>query len=449
MKIDTFKLTHWMNVRKVTPAQLAAAAGVEAETLARLLAGEGDGVWPDDLVTAVADGLRVDPGQLSGAAQRDLTVVCQAPEGLHGTRRPIQRDGIHFYNYYTMATPPGRVGPVILDILCPPGRLPALNNGHLEPAVTVNLGPGDIHGRWGFDLGDATWRALAANHGEDDWIVGDSYVEPPYCPHSYSLVDGTPARIISYTAQSNLAPLVEEANNWSSPAFAAWADLLDRDGLSPLGLLEVLLTRRGHTLDSATEQAGVLRGAVQRALAGELDQASVEALRTLGRVLGFDYRMLLPAERRHDEVGKTSCTVAESRATLRRFRSYTVASMASAPHLPDLTGMFVRVDSDADGHGDLDLLEAAETHYLVVAGELTLLWRDADGQVASKRLGRDGTAWVAPFVAHRWGGRGAVAKLGSGRHVGYLDWFELTDTYAAASTLQRGRRDAVGWGYDT
>ena len=27
-----------------------------------------------------------------------------------------------------------------------------LNNGHLEQAITVNLGPGDIYGRWGENI---------------------------------------------------------------------------------------------------------------------------------------------------------------------------------------------------------------------------------------------------------------------------------------------------------
>ena len=68
------------------------------------------------------------------------------------TKRPIKRDGIHFYNYYTLPSPKGFKAPVILDILCPSSKLPKLNNGHLEHAITVNLGPGDIYGRWGKNI---------------------------------------------------------------------------------------------------------------------------------------------------------------------------------------------------------------------------------------------------------------------------------------------------------
>ena len=40
-------------------------------------------------------------------------------EKINKTKRSINRDGIHFYNYYSLPSPDGFVGPVILDILCP------------------------------------------------------------------------------------------------------------------------------------------------------------------------------------------------------------------------------------------------------------------------------------------------------------------------------------------
>ena len=67
------------------------------------------------------------------------------------TKRPIKRGGIHFYNYYTLPSPKGYVAPVLIDILCPKEKLPKLNNGHLEPAITVSLGPNDIYARFAKD----------------------------------------------------------------------------------------------------------------------------------------------------------------------------------------------------------------------------------------------------------------------------------------------------------
>ena len=68
------------------------------------------------------------------------------------TKRPINRGGIHFYNYYTLPSPHGYVAPVLIDILCPKNKMPTLNNRHLEPAITVSLGPNDIYARFAKNL---------------------------------------------------------------------------------------------------------------------------------------------------------------------------------------------------------------------------------------------------------------------------------------------------------
>jgi hypothetical protein len=338
-----------------------------------------------------------------------------------------------------MAAPPDAVGPVILDILCPAGRLPELNNGHLEPAITVNIGPGDIHGRWGDDIRGDTWQILQANHGEDRWIAGDSYVEPSYCPHSYSLATEHPARIISYTGHSNLMDFIENLNDWDKSAADSLIAVVEA-GLGPRALAELLLARRGHTLETA---ARALELPVAR-LTESVDQGLVPVLRVLGRAFGFDYRLVLAPEKRHDTVGKTCRTMSECLADAREFRGYQVASLASAPHLPDLTGLFMRVDRGDGG----ELRDLGETHYLVTGGELELEWSAAGGH-GHARLDADATAWIAPCVAHRWSGRGSLVKLGSGRHPGYLDLVELTNTYAPAATLRRGRHDNESWGYDS
>jgi hypothetical protein len=441
MTIDPFKVAHWTNARKYTTAQLAERAGIALEQFHLLLSDQAGEVG-EDAVAAVAAALDVTPVQLAGDSTRDLTVACQSAAAMHETMRPIQRDGIHFYNYFTMAAPPGRVAPVILDILCPRHRLPALNNGHLEPAITVNLGPGDIHGRWGTELRPDTWQVLHANRKGDAWITGDSYVEPSYCPHSYSLVTEEPARIVSYTGYSNLAPLIEEANSWSPEAFRRCADLLD-GGLGSQSLVDLMLGARGHDRRSAADAADVEPADLEAAIADPI--GGIDTLRTLAREIGFDYRLLLPPQRRHDSAGKTCMTVEQSRASVRSVGGYEIASMASAPHLPDLIGLFVRVAADA---ATGPMVEPSESHYLVVQGQPTLEWVQADGGTGTMTFEVDGSAWVGAFVRHRWYGDAAVLKLSSGAHLGYLDLTELTNTYGPGATLRRGRRDLTGWGYD-
>jgi 2-hydroxyethylphosphonate dioxygenase len=441
--IDAYKVAHWMNVRKLTPAHVERRADLADGQIRELLTVDSLAV-SDEAGRRLSETLAVDAAQIAAAGETRPTALVRTAAELHATRRAIQRDGIHFYNYYTMAAPPGRVGPVVLDILCSQDRLPALNHGHLEPAITINLGPGDINGRWGEELGESTWQVLRANRGKDAWIVGDSYVEPAYCPHTYSLASGTPARIISYTGASNLAPLLDEVNEWADHAFAALQRELADAGAA--ALLRAALNRRALEPADAAAAAGVAADGVEAFLAGRTDALALAELRALGTALGFDHRILLSPTRRHDEVGKTCCTVDQSRAGLRRFRAYEVASTASAPHLPDLTGQFMRVSR---GHAaELDLCDGAETHYMVTEGALTVSWLDADGTRAERWLTPDGTAWVAPYVAHAWSGEGALIRLGSGRPAGYLDQLELSNTYAAAATLRRGRRSAAGWGYD-
>ncbi len=433
MTPDRFRLMHWMNARKTTP-ELLGAEGVDTAVLTAVLDGSRTEI-PQAQFTALCTALRVTPEQIAAREDTAPVAIVQSAQDMHATRRPIQRAGIHFYNYYTMAAPPGRVAPVILDILCPADTLPTLNNGHLEPAITINLGPGRIHGRWAAELDDVTWRVLEP---------GDSYVEPSYCPHTYGLVDDTPARIVSYTGVSNLARLLDETNVWQDPA--AEAMLTDLDAVPAVSaILRAALRRRACDADGAGRLAGVSAEHISAFCDGKTDSLTLDELRELGAALGFDFRTLIEPVRRRDALGKTHLTAAQSRASTRTFASYTAASAAMTPELPDLIGVFLTVDGEADG---LDLCDHGENHYLVTEGEPTLRWQEPDGTVADAVLGPDGTAWLAPFVAHSWSGSGSVIKLGSGDHLGYLDQIELTNTFDPVATLRRGRRDAHGWGYE-
>ncbi len=438
MLLDTFKVVHWMNARKITSHELAVRLAIGEEEFGQLLAKDEFDV-ADDFAELLVRQLEIELPQISRGTKKNLVVIRTTAE-MRATCRAVRRDGIHFYNYYTMAAPAGKVAPVVLDILCPADRLPALNNGHLEPAITVNLGPGDINGRWGTELTEATWRRMRAGTSAVPWVAGDSYVEPSFCPHTYSLATDVPARIISYTGMSGLQALVGETNSWADHAFEAMVESVS-DG-SPAAILRSALGRRGHDMTSLARETGI----PEERLADVADLTLGE-VRTVARVLATDYRVLLPAMREHDKVGKTFCSVESSVASIRPFRSYEVASLAAAAHLPDLTGLYVHVDNGTP-KPVLDLCDFAETHYLVLDGEITLWWRQDGGGIGSARLTEDGSAWVSPFVAHGWSGSGSVVKLGSGKHLSYVNYIELSNTFQAQWVLRRGRRDRLGWGYD-
>jgi transcriptional regulator with XRE-family HTH domain len=473
MRADPFKLMRWMNARKLTPEQLAEESGVPASLIIALLSDDPPGIQAD-VAGQIAAALQVQWVRLAATESTGTAVIVRTAAELRATKRTIRRDGIAFYNYYSMAAPTDQVGPVVLDILCPNGRIPALNNGHLEPAITVNLGPGDIHGRWAKELTPQTWQRLRANQASDRWITGDSYVEPCYCPHSYSLASDTPARIVSYTGNSNLTALIEAVNDWSEvgfEAFLGWLDRFDHDGdIHPTGLdislgagrdagraadpgtlLDLLLARRGYTRRTAAGRAGLSLADLDAVL--EDPVTGVGVLRVLARALGIDYRVLLPTARAHDAVGKSVMSLDQAKDTIRDFGPYRVASMAGAPHLTDLTGLFLLVgegsEASAEGNpADGYLAEPADSHYLVLSGSPVIEWCGPGSEEGGwATLSADASVWVAPFVRHRWLGWGSLLKFGSGTHVGYLDLLELTNAYAPAATLRRSYRDRGGWGY--
>ncbi len=443
LQVDTIRLRRWMNIRKITAADLASAAGLDTAALEAILRCEVSEV-DTEVCGQLAGELAVDISAITASGQREQCVILMRAAQAQATRRAIRRDGIHFYNYYSMAAPKGRVAPVILDILCPGDRLPALNNGHLEPAITINIGPGPINGRWRADLNPGTWQVLQSNSGDDSWIAGDSYIEPSYCPHSYSLASEEPARIISYTCSPAIGSLVEESNQWSSPSFDV---LLDRIGdAGPASWLRLLLDRRAYSVPQAAAASRVDPDVLEAAVAGR-GTLGVDDAWSIGHALGFDYRVILPAPHKRDAVGKTFCSIEQSRQTMREFKRYVVASMASAPHLPDLVGLFMRVPP-RPGEPELDLTGHSETHYLVGSGGLALSWREPDGSVRTEQLFADDSIWVGPFVEHGFGGEGSLACMASGNHLGHLDQLALSGTFDARSTLARGRRDRATWGYD-
>jgi hypothetical protein len=445
IRVDSFKVMHWLNARKLTPELAAQTIGIAFETLHPITEAESC-TFPAEVVERLAHCLNIDAHQIAADDAASPRVIVMKRQEIEASRRPIHRDGIHFYNYYSLPSPKGKVGPVILDILCPKGRLPKLNNGHLEPAITVNIGPGHIHGRWGENLTDDTWNVLEANKtGREPWILGDSYTEPSYCRHTYSLVADEAAQIISYTAKSNLEGFLNEANTWSERSFDAMLETMC-DGHPHANIMALQMGRRGFSAETLAKALSISQNAVVSYLAGDADSLSVADLRAIGTHLGVDYRLFLPAAQNWDGVGKTYCSVADSMASVRRYESYTVASMASAPTESDLVGLFMRVDKSSCDD-DLDLVDPGPSHYLTTQGRLSLhLGADAERRVIDLEAGD--AVWVGAFVPHAFFGGGALAKLGNGEGSSYLDELEISNTFDPRTTLKQGRRNLRGWGYD-
>lgn len=445
--IDRYKLMHWLNARKVTPAMAAGRAKLPLESVAALLSSSAE-IGTDE-VRRLANALHI-PTQFLVAEEPVPSVIHATKADVEATCRPIHRDGIHFYNYYTLPSPNGMICPVILDILCPSDRLPKQNNGHLEPAITINIGPGDINGRWDGrnvqGLNNDTWSVMRHNHGAESWILGDSYVEPSWCPHTYSLAQERPAQILSYTIKTQLDAFAARTNTWSEDSFAALLGAYDGKPF-PSAALATCMDRRGFSVASLSKASRIGSISLTAFLDGDQGALTLDELKCIGGILACDWRVLIAPVRNHDSVGKTWGSIDDSIASIRPFRSYTVASMAMGSHVPDLIGLFVKVDKP-EGQATLDLLEPSATHYVVSGGSLTLHWLDADGSVKRVSLGMRDALWIGSYVRHAFSGSGSLVKLGNGEGVSTLDQFELSNTFELADTLRRGRRDEKTWGYD-
>lgn len=437
--IDSFKLMHWMNARKVTPSMVAEKSGLSVNLIEETL-GHKKVNWDFDKIINVAATLNVPQSYLmkeEGAEYEEVIFWDRAR--VLSTKREIFRDGIHFYNYYTWPSPKGYISPVVLDILCPEGRLPAMNNGHLEGAITINLGPGDIYGRWDQELNPTSYQVLAANkEKEHTWILGDSYVEPCYCPHTYSLVGSAPAQILSYTMKSELEDIFMHLNTWPEETYANFTRAFEKKSTS--AFLQEQMDRHGFTVKALSQTSKVPDSSLSAFLEGNEKSLSVDQLKTVAEVLGFDYRLLLTNEAKKDSLGKIHCSYKESVNSIRDFHGYKIATMSSSVEFPDLSGVYMKVEGK---HADLDLNVPGNSHYYVSQGKLTF-----KTEKKTLELSQGDTLWVAPYVKHSFSGEGGLVRMTNGENLNYLDRYALSQTYNLPRTLKRARKDNVGWGYD-
>ena len=177
-RVDRVKLNHWLNIRKTS-------LDVLNRRLEKLVNYE---ITFDNLNQL--DEHAIDQIAKILAIPRDFILyrsevpayIYNTKEEILKTKRPIKRGGIHYYNYYTLPSPKGYVAPVLIDILCPKEKMPVLNNGHLEPAITVSLGPNDIYARFAKKINKTNFVKFRINPDpKTNWVVGSNYYEPSYC----------------------------------------------------------------------------------------------------------------------------------------------------------------------------------------------------------------------------------------------------------------------------
>ena len=376
--------------------------------------------------------------------------IFQSKNDLYKTKRLIKRDGIDFYNYYTLPAPAGHVAPVILDILCPSNLLPKLNNGHFEAAITINLGPGPINGRWGEELNELNMSVLDSNSDEEtSWITGASYFEPSYCPHTYSLVTNKPAKILSYTVANTLDNFLSGINTFSIDQQKNYQEslgkpLIERTISNQMSLL-------GFTPNSLAENCEMELDVVKSFIKGDFKNISTETIREICKHLNLDHRVLILPEITGDALGKTIFSISKSLDTRRIFKEIEWASAASSINSPDLTGSFMRVQNksgEVEAKNENFMYFSKNSHYLVTSGNLIFLSKDSIGKVNKLHLKEEDSLWVKPFQSHAFIGDGSLIKMSNGEGVEYTNDFSFGNLFNEQVTMKRAFQDNLDWGYD-
>ena len=428
--IDIIKLNHWLNARKIANPFIDNKQNSLAKKLKKK---KNFSITPKEL--NFINSILSIPTEKIILHDKIPDYIFWSKNIIKKTKRPIKRDGIHFYNYYSLPTPNGFVGPVILDILCPKNKLPKLNNGHLEQAITINLGPNDIYGRWGKHINKTNFSKISFNDSKNHpWIIGDSYVEPTYCPHSYARATDENSQILSYTAKSPIEKLVKNLNNWSSNNYKKlMINFQSKDIRS--SILKLYLDNKGVSLKYLSKSINLKITGPNQILKNK------KILLKVCKFLKIDEKIFnKKIYKSEDKMGKTYLSYKNSFKTIRKYKSYKIASMASSERYVDLFGYFIKVSNKKKIK---DLSNYASSHYLVTKGNFYF-----NIENKSIKISKGDAIWISSFKDHGFSGNGSLLKISNGENLDSSDLSEVTNLYNPQKTLERSYKDKISWGYE-
>jgi len=440
MKIDIIKLNHWLNARKITTSIIKKKRPTLAKKIKlnkNFLINKSDIKFFDKI-------LNIDTKNLE-LKQSLPKYLYSSKKEIISTKRPIFRDGIHFYNYYTLPSPTGFKCPVILDILCPNNKIPKLNNGHLEQAITVNLGPGNIYGRWdkNIKLKDNFSIIKSNSSNKNSWIVGDTYLEPTYLPHSYSLYDETPSQILSYTSYSQLERFVINSNVWPEISYKNFLQNVQKLGQIK-GFIKLVMNSKGVNDVYLSKKTGLnirkIKNFFNKNRKNKFNSKLYNNILTkICKILNVDENIFKKKEFKEDSTGKNYLSIKDSIKSIRKYKSYLVASMSSSLRYPDLSGLFIKVSNQRKVE---DLIYCYSSHYLATSGEMKF-------KIQNKtiKFNKGDSIWISPFIEHGIYGLGSVIKISNGESLDYRDIYEINKIFDADRILKKIHKDKGNWGY--
>ena len=428
--IDFLKLNHWINARKITNYFLKK----KHKKLSQKIKSKKNFIATPTELEFINNDLLI-PTEKIIFKKNIPDYLFWSKNKIEKTKRPIMRDGMHFYNYYSLPIPEGFVGPVILDILCPKKKLPKLNNGHLEQAITINLGNSDIYGRWGKKINKNNFSKIKFNDThKNSWIIGDTYVEPTYCPHSYSRATKMNSKILSYTAKSPLEKFIKNLNGWSDERYSKLIKNLKLYDFRA-SILNFYLNNHGIEIKYLSKLIKIKINNVNHIVNNK--KILLKTCKLLKLNPDMFFKKMYKGE---DGIGKSYLSFKESFKTIRKFKSYAIASMASSERYPDLIGNFVKVSNKKKIK---DLCDYASSHYLVTGGKMSF-------NVKNKKINisKGDAIWISPFLSHGFSGEGSLIKISNGESLDTSDLNQILNIYKPLQTIKRSYKDSKTWGYE-
>tara|TARA_B100000795_G_C22806907_1_gene445650 strand:+ start:3615 stop:4949 length:1335 start_codon:yes stop_codon:yes gene_type:complete len=439
-RIDQIKLNHWLNIRKTT-----------IKVLNELLSKDLNYEVNFENLNEIDERVIKKIGSVLSIPVENILIEDDVPsfiynskEQIEKTKRPIKRGGIHYYNYYTLPSPKGFVAPVLIDILCPKDKMPVLNNGHLEPAITVSLGPNDIYARFAKKMDKLTFLKFRINPDpKTNWVIGSNYFEPSYCLHTYSRATNGPGRILSYTTRSNLENLFGDKLNKNS--FNNFSINLDAKKPNRSFFYQDIFNK-GYSLNEISKKTKISLLKIKNHFKNKGSGLNFLDIKKICKFINADPLMYVDKKFKEDKIGKYYFDYKDSLKTVRNFKSYKVASIANSPRSPDLTGYFLKVKNKSK-KSIFDLLDSNCSHYLVTKGKVIF---NGIIQSQSKKIEmKEGDSiWISSYTKHGFKGEGALVKISDGQNFNYLEKTDIINTFNLKKTLSRGRKDKANWGYD-
>lgn len=439
-RIDRVKLNHWLNIRKTT---ISVLNDLLKRDLNYELSLDNLNIVDNSAIEKIASVLSI-PVEFLLTKEEVPAFVFNTKEQIEKTKRPIRRGGIHYYNYYTLPSPKGYVAPVLIDILCPKNKLPVLNNGHLEPAITVSLGPNDIFARFAKKINKVNFLKFRVNPDpKTNWVVGSNYYEPSYCLHTYSRAVDGPGKILSYTTKSYIENLFDSKLNEDS--FKNFTKKINTLKPNRYFLNQDILNK-GYSLEEISKKSKISLKKIKNHFKKNDKGLNQTEIKKICKILNSDPAIYYDKEFKEDKIGKYYYDYKDSLKTIRNFKSYKVASIANSARSPDLTGYFLKVENKSK-KPVLDIMDSNCSHYLVTKGKL-YFYSESKGKINKINMKEGDSIWVSSFNNHGFGGIGALIKISDGQNFNYLERIDIINTYNLKKTLSRGRRDKVNWGYD-